>query len=109
MSLEWRGDEVKRLIGERIVEAVTEIDGRIEARAKEELYEGHGKRSGNLRRAIQGAVARIEGTKVKGEVAVRGVPYALRIHKLYRYIVIGYEEVAPRALDIISRFVRGRP
>lgn len=107
-KLTWRGPQVVQQIAQRVASAVTEIDHRIEAEAKAELYPGHGKITGTLQRAIYGDAGRVEGLKVRGKVGVRGVPYALRIHKRYQYITKGLERVRPRARGIISLFVKGR-
>lgn len=108
MSLDWRGPQVLRQIAERAVDAVTEIDQRIETEAKTELYPGHGKRTGTLQRAIQGDAGRIEGSAVQGKVGVRGVRYAKRIHDLYKYIIVGLERVKPLTVGVLSRHVRGK-
>lgn len=105
-KLSWRGKEVVAQIAARAADAVTEIDQRIETEAKAELYPGHGKRSGTLQRGIQSDPGRVEGTIVRGGVAVRGVAYALRIHRLYEYIVVGLRRVQPLAVDILSRHVK---
>lgn len=104
----WHGQQVLAQIAERAVNAITEIDQRIETEAKAELYPGHGKRSGTLQRAIQGDVGHIEGNVVKGKVGVKGVRYALRIHRLYGYIIKGLERVKPQALAILSKHVKGK-
>jgi hypothetical protein len=105
MALTWNGKQVTAQISQALVEALTEIDLRIETAAKSELYPGHGKRTGNLQRAIQSAPARIEGTKIRGSVGVKGVKYALRIHHKFKYIHKGVETVRPQALSIVKKHV----
>ena len=105
-NLDWKGDEVYNQIAQGAVDAITEIDQRIEARAKAELYLGHGKRSGNLQRSIQGETGRLQGTEAKGKVGTKGVKYALRIHFLYEYIIKGLEEVRPQAPAILRKFIK---
>lgn len=107
-KLKWRGPQVVQQIAQKAADGLTEIDRRIADEAKAELYPGHGYRTGRLQGAIQGDAGRVEGLKVRGKVGVRGVPYALRIHKRYQYIWRGLERVRPRARGIISQFVRGR-
>lgn len=102
----WMGDELVQKIAQGAADALTEIDQRIEARAKAELYPGHGKRSGTLQRAIQGDPGRVEGTRARGKVGVKGVRYSLRIHKLYEYIYAGLREVKPQAKAILSKHVK---
>lgn len=102
-NLRWRGDQVRARIAKRLVDALTEIDLRIEGEAKRELYPGHGKRTGMLQRAIVGEPARVEGDKVKGRVSVKGVRYALPVHRRYKYITRGLEKVRPQAKDIIKK------
>ncbi len=105
--VDWRGDAVQKEIASRAASAMDEITLRIEAAAKRELYPGHGKRSGNLQRAIQAGPSRVEGDRVIGSVGVKGVKYALRIHALYQYIVKGYQQVAPQAMAILSKHMKG--
>lgn len=104
--LNWRGQQVLQEIARRAADAVTEIDQRIEARAKAELYPSHGKRSGTLQRGVQGDVGRVEGNVVKGKVGVKGVRYALRIHRLYNYIIVALNEIKPQAAGILSKHVK---
>jgi len=93
--IDWRGDEVKKQIAAACADALTEFDMRVEAAAKQELYPGHGKRTGTLQRAIQGEAARVEGDRVVGSIGVKGVVYALVIERLYQYIHNGFEKVRP--------------
>lgn len=108
VKLTWRGPQVVSQIAQKAADAVTEINHRIEAEAKAELYPGHGKVTGTLQRAIYGDAGRVEGQRVRGKVGVRGVPYALRIHKRYQYIWKGLERVRPRAVGILGQYVRGK-
>lgn len=105
MALTWNGKQVTQQISQALVEALTEIDLRIETAAKSELYPGHGKRTGTLQRGIYGAPARIDGSKVRGAVGVKGVKYALPIHRRFKYITNGLETVRPQALAIIKKHV----
>ena len=105
-KLDWKGDEVYAKIAQAAVDALTEIDLKIETRAKQELYPGHGKKTGTLQRAIQGEPGRIDGTRARGKVGVKGVPYSLRIHKLYEYIYAGLREVKPQAVAILRKHVK---
>lgn len=105
-KLNWRGQALVARKAQQLVDALTEIDLRIETEAKKELYPGHGKRTGTLQRAIQGAPATFDGKRVRGSVAVKGVPYALRIHKRYEYLVKGLERTRPQAMDIIRKHTR---
>lgn len=106
-KLKWNGTQLLAQKAARLAEALTEIDLRIEAEAKKELYPGHGKVTGTLQRAIQGATARVEGRRVRGSVGVKGVPYALRIHRRYGYIAEGVTRVGPQAMDIVRKYARG--
>ena len=107
MGLIWKGDEVQRRIAERAAAAMAEFDGRVETEAKRELYPGHGKRTGTLQRAIQAGPVRTEGSRVVGSVGVKGVRYALRVHKLYQYIVEGFERERSGFGGILSRHMKG--
>lgn len=106
MPLTWNGKQVTAQIAQALVDALTEIDLRIETAAKSELYPGHGKRTGTLQRGIQGAPARLEGSKVRGSVGVKGVKYALPVHRRYKYIHKGVETVRPLALGIIQKHIK---
>lgn len=106
VKLTWNGKQVTEQIKQALADALTEIDLRIETVAKEQLYEGHGKRFGTLRRSIEGAPGRIEGAKVRGSVGTKGVKYALPMHRKYRYIAIGLERVRPQALAIIAKHIK---
>jgi hypothetical protein len=106
MPLRWNGKQVTQQISQALVEALTEIDLRIETAAKAELYPGHGKRTGFLQRGIHGAPARLEGSRVRGSVGVKGVKYALPVHRRYKYITKGLETVRPLALEIIRKHIK---
>ena len=107
MSVRWND----RLLGEvaaRLVPALDEIDMRIEGTAKKELYPGHGKLSGTLQRSIHSVPARREGSRVVGAVGTEPLHYALKIHILYRYLLIGLQKTQPQSLGIVQRHVRGQ-
>lgn len=106
MPLKWNGRKVTQQISQALVGALTEIDLRIETAAKAELYPGHGKLTGTLQRGIHGAPARLEGNKVRGAVGVRGVKYALPVHRRYKYITKGVESVRPLAMGIINKHIK---
>lgn len=103
MPIKWLGQQVTAEIAQRAVDALTEIDLRIESEAKQQLYEGHGKRTGNLQRAIIGEAATQQGSRVVGVVGVKGVPYAMRIHDRYGYITEAVDQVKGQALDIVKK------
>ncbi len=105
-KLTWNGKQVTQQIAQALVDAVTEIDLRIETAAKSELYPGHGKKSGTLQRGIKGGPARLEGNKVRGSIGVAGVKYALRIHRKYHYITEGLATVRPQVMGIIAKHTK---
>jgi hypothetical protein len=82
---------------------LTEIDLRIEAAAKAELYPGHGKRTGVLQRSITGEAATVHGSKVRGRVATKGVRYGRRINALYDFFPIAVSRVRPDAIAIYKK------
>ena len=106
MPLRWNGKQVTAQISQALVEALTEIDLRIETAAKAELYPGHGKLIGTLQRGIHGEKARREGNRVRGSVGVRGVKYALPVHRRYKYLTKGLEKVRPLAMGIIQKHTK---
>lgn len=106
--LKWRGDALKREIAEDCIRGLDEINLRIEQGAKVELYPGHGKRSGTLQRDIHADPARLVGNKVIGAVGTRKLPYAMVIHRRYKYLQKGLEKVRPNAKAILAKHRRGR-
>lgn len=64
--------------------------------AQKELYPGHGKLTGTLQRSIQIKPSRRIGLfAIRGYLLTRGVPYARRIHRRYRYLTIGMRKAGP--------------
>ncbi len=115
MALDWNG-QLADQVAQRLVPALDEIDMRIEAGAKAELYipanfpfSRHGKVTGTLQRSIHSTPARVQGDSVVGAVGTEPLPYALRIHVLYRYLIIGLQQMQLYALDIIGRHMRRQP
>jgi hypothetical protein len=99
--------KLRQQIAEKLKDALTEIDLRIETEAKAELYPGHGKITGFLQRGIFGEPARIEGKRIRGRVGTRGVRYALPIHRRYKFLTKGLERIKPKALDIVRKHTGG--
>lgn len=56
-SLDWRGDDVKRMVEENIAKAMGEFGLTVEGEAKRELRKGHGVLTGTLRRSIHTATS----------------------------------------------------
>lgn len=108
MALDWNG-QLADQVAQRLVPALDEIDLRIETGAKKELYPGHGKITGTLQRSIHSTPARVQGDSVVGAVGTEPLPYALAIHVLYRYLIIGLQQMQTYALDIIGRHMRRQP
>lgn len=102
-SLTWRGPELLARARRGAVAGLTELDQRIEASAKAELYPGHGLLTGALRRGIVGEEAQaVSPTRVRGRVAVKGIPYARVIERRYGYLKQGWEKERPRAGAVVS-------
>ena len=101
----WHGDQVTDEIARRLTRALDQVNLRIERRAKQELYPGHGKLTGTLQRSIHTLPARREGNKIGGAVG-SNIVYAKRIHRFYFYIVIAFNAVQPQALDIVREHIR---
>jgi hypothetical protein len=92
MKLTWTGSQA---FADAVAELSPALDRhalKIEARAKAELYPGHGKLTGTLQRSIGTEPARREGTRLIAKVVTRGVPYARKIHKRYEYLTKGAEK-----------------
>lgn len=107
MKVDWN-EKLLNDVAARLVPALDEIDMRIETGAKRELYPGHGKLTGTLQRSIHSRPARREGSRVVGAVGTEPLSYALKIHLLYRYLLIGLQKTEPMALGIIERHARRR-
>lgn len=56
-SLDWRGDDVKRVVEENMAKAMAEYGLTVEGEAKKELRKGHGVLTGTLRRSIHTALS----------------------------------------------------
>lgn len=108
MTLKWNHNLSREIRQTVLIEALERIDGAIELRAKQELYPGHGKVTGTLQRGIQSFPVIMTTRGPRGAVGVRGVKYALRLHKRYRYILIGLDDVRPRAMGIVANVAARR-
>jgi len=105
--LTWNGPAILAKARAGAVAGLSEVDLRIEAAAKGELYPGHGKRTGTLQRGIVGEPAEaVSPTLVRGRVAVKGVRYARVIERRYRYLAKGYGAVRPQIAGIVSGRIR---
>lgn len=105
--LTWNGPAILAKARAGAITGLTEVDQRTEAAAKAELYPGHGLVTGVLRRGIVGEDAQaVSDTRVRGRVAVKGVPYARVIERRYGYLKKGWEQVRPRAGEIVSAAIK---
>lgn len=85
--------ELTAEIEERLSIAIHKHAMKIERHAKKELYPGHGKLTGTLQRSIQTSdVERVGDRRLRAYVRTRGVPYARRIHRLYKYLINGVQK-----------------
>lgn len=106
MKLNWRGKILKQQFQAAAIDALSEIDLRIEATAKAQLYPGHGKLYGPMQRSIEGEQGRVSGKRIIGRVGTKGIPYARRQHRRFRYIYIGLEDVKPQAPAILAEHMK---
>jgi hypothetical protein len=105
--LTWNGPDVLAKARRGAVVGLTEVDLRVEAAAKAELYPGHGKLTGTLQRGITGEPAQeVSSTRVRGRVAVKGVPYARVIERRYGYLANGWKKEQGRAGDIVAAAIK---
>jgi hypothetical protein len=127
-KLSWYGPAVLLQVKESAGKGLGMIGLATEGEAKKELRAGHGKVTGTLQRSIHSAnpTYGFSGDNVKpsaktpergGRVAEpgmvgnritilvgSGMRYALKIHNLYRYLVIGLDRVRPRFEEIMKRY-----
>ncbi len=94
-TLHWQGPQVLEQIVSQLITRLDRADLLIEAKAKAELYPGHGKRTGTLQRSIQHSPARRQGMRIVGGVKTAGVPYAAIVHRRYRYLEQGFHKARP--------------
>lgn len=86
--LDWKGPQVKEQIAERLRAGVDGFNLEVVTQSKQNLYPGHGYRTGALQRAITRTYAHRESqNKIVGTVRVDGIRYGLIVHGKYRYIV----------------------
>jgi hypothetical protein len=94
-KLQWRGESTLQALADRLAPALDRHLLKIEAKAKAELYPGHGKITGTLQRSIGTEPSRRDGRRLIGKVVTRGVPYARIIHRRYGYLAKGFEKAKP--------------
>lgn len=134
-NLDWRGDDVKRLIMQNVAGAWGEFALEVEGESKRELRRGHGVESGTLRRSIHVGEAGYDwgsddvapgaGTPERGGASVKpdangealtlevgsGLQYAMPVHQGhhsfqgYHYLTNGLKK-ATQKLDSILRKYR---
>lgn len=102
VTINWAGPAVEAEITARAARALTEIDLRIVGAAQQELYPGHGVRTGTLRRSLTDAPVRTESRRILGSVGTT-IIYALPVHKRYRYFTKAFQKVKAQAPAIIRR------
>ena len=101
-SLQWN-NQLSEQIAAKLSGGLTRFNERLAANAKQQLYPGHGYRTGRLR----GSLAQIQpphlvGSTLVSSVGTPGVPYGLNIHFRYDYIVGTLHDMAGSALGIIT-------
>lgn len=62
-------------------------------------------RTGNLRRGIQTTPAQLMGSRARGAIGVKGVSYALKVHRRIPYLGRALVRVQPQAVDIFRQHV----
>lgn len=89
VNLTWHGERTLDEAAAKLIPLLDRHALRIEAKAKAELYPGHGKLTGTLQRSIGTTPARREGRRIVARIGTRGVPYARAIHRRYEYLTKG--------------------
>lgn len=88
-KLTWQGKALSQELIAKLSAALDRHSLKIDAKAKLELYPGHGKLTGTLQRSISANPSRLEGRRIVGSVSTKGVPYARIIHRRYEYLTKG--------------------
>lgn len=101
----WNGPAWKQKRQTQLQAALTEINLRIEAEAKAELYPGHGKITGRLQRSITADAPVQSGNRLTGRIATKGVRYGRRINRLYRFFPIAIRRVRGQVPTILKKHV----
>jgi hypothetical protein len=70
--------------------------------ARQQLYPGHGYRTGKTQRSTQRIPARRSGNLIEGGVESYDVQYSLFVHGRYRYIYVGLEQLMASAPSVIA-------
>lgn len=109
-KLTWRGDDLYEQRANQISAAMQEFSLQLETAAKQELYPGHGVRTGTLRRSITAIPIRREGTKIRGGVGAGAESrrYSKVIHARYRYITNPFERIRPKFRSILRKHTGAR-
>lgn len=99
----WKGPAWRQKRQTQLLAALTEINLRVEAEAKVELYPGHGKVTGRLQRSITADAPVPNGNRLTGRVSTKGVRYGRRINRLYRFFPIAIQRVRGQVGTILKK------
>lgn len=88
----WYRDRVVDAFADYAAAALHRHGLKVEAKAKEELYPGHGKITGYLQRSITTGDPQRSASGVVVRVGTKGVPYARRINQRYEYLQQGLKK-----------------
>jgi len=132
--LDWRGEDVKRMVAENMIRAIGEFALTVEGESKRELRRGHGVETGTLRRSIHvaqvgydwggddvergaGSPERggqvVEGQESGGRITVQvgsGIRYAMAVHqghhsfRGYHYITNGLNKAKAQLASILEKY-----
>jgi hypothetical protein len=132
-KLNWKGDELKRIMQENGAKIIAEFGLTVEGEAKRELRKGHGVLTGTLRRSIHMALPGYDwsgddvtpsaGTPERGGQTVMpetsekqtvqvgsGLVYAMAVHQGYgsfigyHYLTNGLKKAKEKLPSIIARY-----
>lgn len=124
--LRWQPEKVVEAKLEKLAKAYGKFGLVVEAESKKELRKGHGVLTGTLRRSIHtanpgyewrrdnvkpsGESPELGGQETQATVVKRrltlsvgsGLVYALRVHRLYKYISLGLKRAKPQLHKILK-------
>lgn len=102
VKLDWLGQEVSKAISQKLASGLNKFDEQLAARARTNLYPGHGYLTGRLQSSTTNRQVRIEGGNLVGAVGSYGIRYGVYVHNRYDYIIDALHELQGSAASTIA-------